>query len=175
LWIRREDEASGALAEAVRNTVEYHTIWLQKRDYYEILGLTKRQVEDEIKKAFHKLAHKYHPDKSSGDAEKFKELSEAYSILSDDKKRAEYDSYGRTFGGGAGPGSASRAEATSTSRNSRMRSIKAASPALILATCSATSSTAAARASAAAAISQSILRSHSRSRYFRHQAQCAPC
>ena len=74
-----------------------------KRDYYEILGIEKKATKDEVKKAFHKLAHKYHPDKNTGDADKFKELSEAYSILSDDKKRAEYDSYGRTFGGG-GPG-----------------------------------------------------------------------
>ncbi|MDB5224456.1 MAG: chaperone protein DnaJ, molecular chaperone DnaJ [Candidatus Adlerbacteria bacterium] len=75
-----------------------------KRDYYEVLGVTKSATKEEIKKAFHKLAHKFHPDKSTGDADKFKELSEAYSTLSDDKKRAEYDSYGRTFSGGAGPG-----------------------------------------------------------------------
>lgn len=74
-----------------------------KKDYYETLGVDKKATKDDIKKAFHKLAHKFHPDKSSGDADKFKELSEAYSILSDDKKRAEYDSYGQTFGGqGAG-------------------------------------------------------------------------
>ncbi len=76
-----------------------------KKDYYEVLGIDKKATKEDIKKAFHKLAHKFHPDKSSGDAEKFKELSEAYSILSDDKKRAEYDSYGRVFGGaGAGAG-----------------------------------------------------------------------
>jgi molecular chaperone DnaJ len=69
-----------------------------KKDYYEILGVEKGATKEDIKKAFHKLAHKYHPDKGGGDAEKFKELSEAYSVLSDDKKRAEYDSYGRTFG-----------------------------------------------------------------------------
>lgn len=74
-----------------------------KKDYYEVLGVTKGASKDDIKKAFHKLAHKYHPDKKEGDADKFKEVSEAYSILSDDKKRAEYDSYGRVFGGGAGP------------------------------------------------------------------------
>lgn len=76
-----------------------------KRDYYEVLGLDKKASKDEIKKAFHKLAHKYHPDKKDGDADKFKEVSEAYSVLSDEKKRAEYDSYGRVFGsagGGAG-------------------------------------------------------------------------
>jgi molecular chaperone DnaJ len=76
-----------------------------KRDYYEVLGVEKKASKEEIKKAFHKLAHKLHPDKSGGDVEKFKEVSEAYSILSDDKKRAEFDSYGRTFSeGGAGPG-----------------------------------------------------------------------
>jgi molecular chaperone DnaJ len=57
-----------------------------KRDYYEVLGVDKKASREDIKKAFHKLAHKYHPDKSSGDADKFKELSEAYSILSDEKK-----------------------------------------------------------------------------------------
>ncbi len=75
-----------------------------KKDYYEILGITKGASKDDVKKAFHKLAHKFHPDKNQGDAEKFKEVSEAYSILSDEKKRAEYDSYGRTFGGGGGGG-----------------------------------------------------------------------
>ncbi|MSR70869.1 molecular chaperone DnaJ [Candidatus Kaiserbacteria bacterium] len=76
-----------------------------KRDYYELLGVQKSASKEEIKKAFHKLAHKYHPDKKEGDADKFKEVSEAYSILSDDKRRAEYDSYGRVFGGGgAGAG-----------------------------------------------------------------------
>jgi molecular chaperone DnaJ len=77
-----------------------------KRDYYDILGVDKKASKDDIKKAFHKLAHKFHPDKAEGDSDKFKELSEAYSILSDDKKRAEYDSYGRVFseGGGAGAG-----------------------------------------------------------------------
>ena len=75
-----------------------------KKDYYEVLGIQKNASKDEVKKAFHKLAHKYHPDKGGGDTEKFKEVSEAYSVLSDEKKRAEYDSYGRVFGGGGGPG-----------------------------------------------------------------------
>lgn len=75
-----------------------------KKDYYEVLGVTKTASKDDIKKAFHKLAHKFHPDKKEGDSDKFKELSEAYSVLSDDKKRAEYDSYGRVFGGGGGAG-----------------------------------------------------------------------
>ncbi|HUD02565.1 MAG TPA: J domain-containing protein [Candidatus Paceibacterota bacterium] len=76
-----------------------------KRDYYEVLGVDKKASKEDIKKAFHKLAHKLHPDKAGGDADKFKEVSEAYSILSDDKKRAEFDSYGRTFSdGSAGAG-----------------------------------------------------------------------
>ncbi len=74
------------------------------KDYYTILGIDRKASKDDIKKAFHKLAHKYHPDKKGGDVGKFKEVSEAYSILSDDKKRAEYDSYGRVFNGAPGPG-----------------------------------------------------------------------
>lgn len=77
------------------------------KDYYKILGVEKGASADEIKKAFRKLAHKYHPDKG-GDEKKFKEASEAYQILSDDKKRTEYDTYGSVggnqqgFGGGQG-------------------------------------------------------------------------
>ncbi|RJQ34362.1 molecular chaperone DnaJ [Candidatus Parcubacteria bacterium] len=74
------------------------------KDYYQILGVAKTASEDEIKSAFRKLAQKYHPDKKGGDEAKFKEVSEAYSVLSDNKKRAEYDTYGKTFAGGAGPG-----------------------------------------------------------------------
>ncbi|HEY4526961.1 MAG TPA: molecular chaperone DnaJ [Candidatus Paceibacterota bacterium] len=74
------------------------------KDYYQILGLQKSASEADIKTAFRKLAQKYHPDKKGGDEQKFKELSEAYSVLSDKKKRAEYDTYGKTFAGGAGPG-----------------------------------------------------------------------
>lgn len=72
------------------------------RDYYAILGVDKKASKDDIKKAFRKLAHKYHPDKKGGDEAKFKEANEAYAILSDDKKRAEYDAYGRVFSGGSG-------------------------------------------------------------------------
>ncbi len=68
------------------------------KDYYQILGVAKGASKDEIKQAFRKLAHKYHPDKQEGDVERFKEINEAYTVLSDDKKRAEYDSYGRVFG-----------------------------------------------------------------------------
>jgi molecular chaperone DnaJ len=76
------------------------------KDYYAILGVDKKASKDEIKKAFHKMAHKYHPDKSGGDEAKFKEVNEAYQTLSDDQKRASYDQFGSDgpqmggFGGG---------------------------------------------------------------------------
>ncbi len=77
-----------------------------KKDYYEVLGLQKGASEQEIKSAFRKLAKKYHPDlnKESGSEEKFKEISEAYSVLSDPEKKAQYDRFGHdapNFGGGA--------------------------------------------------------------------------
>jgi len=68
-------------------------------DYYEVLGVAKTASQDEIKKAFHKLAHKYHPDKG-GDEKKFKEINEAYQVLSDKQKRAQYDRFGRVFENG---------------------------------------------------------------------------
>ncbi len=73
----------------------------KKKDYYAVLGVDKSASGEDIKRAFRKLAHKYHPDKG-GDTEKFKEVNEAYSILSDEKKRKEYDTYGNVFSG-AGP------------------------------------------------------------------------
>lgn len=73
-------------------------------DYYKILGINKGSSEDEIKKAFRKLAHKYHPDKSGGDEKKFKEIAEAYSVLSDKKKREQYDKFGRVFNGSQAEG-----------------------------------------------------------------------
>ena len=66
---------------------------MTKRDYYEILGVSKGSSKDEIKKAYKKLALKHHPDKG-GDAEKFKEISEAYAVLSDDNKKSQYDQFG---------------------------------------------------------------------------------
>lgn len=73
------------------------------KDYYEILGVSKNASEDEIKKAFRKLAHKYHPDKQGGDEKKFKEINEAYQVLSDKQKRSQYDRFGKTFEAGGGP------------------------------------------------------------------------
>ncbi len=73
-------------------------------DYYEVLGVAKTASQDEIKKAFHKLAHKYHPDKG-GDEKKFKEINEAYQVLSDKEKRAQYDQFGRVFSAQGGPAS----------------------------------------------------------------------
>ncbi|MDB5195272.1 MAG: chaperone protein DnaJ, molecular chaperone DnaJ [Parcubacteria group bacterium] len=70
------------------------------KNYYETLGIDKKASPDDIKKAFRKLAQKHHPDKG-GDEAKFKEITEAYSVLADEKKRREYDSYGQTFAGGA--------------------------------------------------------------------------
>jgi molecular chaperone DnaJ len=74
-------------------------------DYYEVLGVTRSATQEEIKKAFHKLAHKYHPDKG-GDEKKFKEINEAYQVLSDATKRAQYDQFGRVFEQGQPGGSA---------------------------------------------------------------------
>ena len=68
-----------------------------KRDYYEVLGVDKSASTDDIKKAYRKLAMKYHPDRNPGDKtaeEKFKEVGEAYEVLSDADKRSRYDSYG---------------------------------------------------------------------------------
>ena len=90
----------------------------QKRDYYEVLGINKGASADEIKKAYKKMARKYHPDLNPGDKtaeEKFKEVNEAYEVLSDADKKARYDQYGHAgvdpnfgaggFGGGGFDGS----------------------------------------------------------------------
>ena len=83
-----------------------------KRDYYEVLGLSKGASADDIKKAYRSLAKKYHPDMNPGDSEaeaKFKEVNEAYAVLSDDEKRQKYDQFGHAAfdpasGGGSGFG-----------------------------------------------------------------------
>jgi molecular chaperone DnaJ len=75
------------------------------KDYYKSLGVSKNASKDEIKKAFRKLAHEYHPDKGTGNEAKFKEINEAYSVLSDDTKRSQYDQFGsNAFNGGGGYG-----------------------------------------------------------------------
>lgn len=81
-------------------TIEYMT----KRDYYEVLGVSKTASEDEIKKAFRKAAVKYHPDKEGGDEEKFKEVNEAYEVLKDKQKRQRYDQFGHAGVDGASGG-----------------------------------------------------------------------
>ena len=81
---------------------------MAKRDYYDILGISKTSSKEEIKKAYRKLVLKYHPDKTKGDKkseEKFKEASEAYHVLSDDKRKANYDQFGHAaFESGGGQG-----------------------------------------------------------------------
>ncbi len=73
------------------------------KDYYQILGISKDSSQEDVKKAYRKLAHKHHPDKG-GDEGKFKEINEAYQILGDKNKRQQYDRFGQTFDGGGGQG-----------------------------------------------------------------------
>ena len=97
-----------------------------KRDYYEVLGVQKGASDDEIKKAFKKLARKYHPDLNRDDPktaeEKFKEVNEAYSVLSDPQKKAQYDQFGHAAfengGGGGGAGGVAAASRTFSTRSS---------------------------------------------------------
>lgn len=85
---------------------------MAKRDFYEVLGVERGASEADLKKAYRRLAMKYHPDRNPGDKEaedKFKEANEAYEVLSDASKRAAYDQYGHAgvdpnMGGGAGAG-----------------------------------------------------------------------
>jgi DnaJ-class molecular chaperone len=75
------------------------------KDYYSVLGIEKSANEEDVKKAFRKLAHQYHPDKKTGDEAKFKEVNEAYSVLGNKEKRAQYDQFrssGPSMGGGSG-------------------------------------------------------------------------
>ena len=80
---------------------------MSKRDYYEILGVSKSAGAAELKKAYRRLAMKHHPDRNPDDAsaeEKFKEAKEAYDVLNDDQKRAAYDQYGHSAVDGSAPG-----------------------------------------------------------------------
>ena len=72
----------------------------EKRDYYEVLGVDKNASEAEIKRAYRKVAKKYHPDMNPGDKEaeeKFKEAAEAYEVLSDPEKKSKYDQFGHSY------------------------------------------------------------------------------
>ncbi|MBT3689914.1 molecular chaperone DnaJ [bacterium] len=73
------------------------------KDYYSILGVDKKATQDDIKKAFRKKAHEHHPDKGNGNADKFKELNEAYQVLGKPEKRQQYDQFGSNFNGAQGP------------------------------------------------------------------------
>lgn len=80
------------------------------KDYYKVLGVERNATDQEVKRAFRKLAHEHHPDKTNGNADKFKEINEAYQVLSNKEKRQQYDQFGSTFenaggfGGGTGAG-----------------------------------------------------------------------
>lgn len=71
------------------------------KDYYKVLGVSRTATEEDIKKAYRKLAHQHHPDKQGGDEKKFKEINEAYQILSNKEKRTQYDRFGQVFDGGS--------------------------------------------------------------------------
>ena len=73
------------------------------RDYYKILGVPRNASKEEVKKAYHRLAHQFHPDKKGGNEGKFKEINEAYQVLGDEAKRAQYDRFGTVFEHGRGP------------------------------------------------------------------------
>lgn len=74
------------------------------KDYYKILGLSRNASQEDVKRAFRELAHKHHPDKTNGDAEKFKEANEAYQVLGNPEKRKQYDQFGTTFDPSTGSG-----------------------------------------------------------------------
>lgn len=88
---------------------------MAKRDYYSVLGVARTASADDIKKAYRKLAHKYHPDKNQGDKaaeDRFKEVTEAYDVLNDPQKKQAYDQFGFAGAAGAGPGAGFRGQRT---------------------------------------------------------------
>ncbi len=91
---------------------------MANKNYYDVLGVKKSASAEEIKKAFRKLAQKYHPD-AGGDEERFKEINEAYEVLSDPQKRKEYDTFGAVGGFGGQPGGWPAGGQWSTNRNGR--------------------------------------------------------
>ena len=99
-----------------------------KKDFYEILGVSKSSTQDEIKKAYRKVAMQFHPDRNPGDKaseEKFKEAAEAYEILSDSDKRAQYDRFGHNaFSQGRGGGGTFVSDGTSFSVATRTSSYR---------------------------------------------------
>ena len=125
---------------------------MSQRDYYEVLGVARDASEDEIKRAYRKLALKYHPDHNPNNSEaeqKFKEASEAYAVLSDPEKRKQYDQFGHAaFDGGAGAPPTPAWAAASTVRKTFLPSS---------ATSSATCSASAAPAAAARAPSRAMI------------------
>jgi curved DNA-binding protein CbpA len=96
---------------------------MAKRDFYDILGVQRDASDDDIKKAYRKLAMQYHPDRNQGDKEaegRFKEVNEAYDVLKDGEKRAAYDRFGHAaFDGGGGAGARARAAPAAPSAASR--------------------------------------------------------
>src|SRR5699024_2038247 len=100
-------EISNATGTSGRRHQSMSTKDYLEKDYYKVLGVSKTASKDEIKQSYRKLAREHHPDANTDDpgaAERFKEISEAYNVLSDDKRRKEYDEARSLFGGGYRPG-----------------------------------------------------------------------